>query len=106
MSTSSEYDAFTLLDFHFEVTRYIEVFVEVITSFLFLRIFHTTIPVWLEYKFILLVELHVQIWITSIHTSLDTIVHYTIFTASCWVFVSILTYTAESQERTETQSSC
>ena len=67
--------ALTFLDWHLKITRYIKVLIGSIATLLLLRILHTTIPVWGKNKLILLGELHIKVWITCIHTSLDTIIH-------------------------------
>ena len=76
-------DSLALLDTHFEISWNIEVFIRSITSLLLLWIFYSTIPVWAEFKLVLLRELHIKVWITSIHASLDSVVYSRIVTRSC-----------------------
>ena len=98
-----EYHAFSLLDIHLKVAGNIKVLIEIITTFLLLGIFNTSIPVGLEMEFILLVQLHEQFRITGIHTGLDTIFHQLIIPTGLRILVRIFAHTAESQEGTETQ---
>ena len=95
--------ALTLLDWHVEITRYIEILIGSIATLLLLRILHATIPVWGKNKLILLGELHIKVWITCIHTSLDTIIHCRILTGCCSILMGKLTHASECQEWTETQ---
>jgi len=59
----------------------------------------------LEMEFILLVELHEEFRVSRIHASFDAIVYQLIIATGLCIFVGILTYTTESEERTETQGS-
>ena len=89
-----------------KISGNIKVFIEVIASFLFFRIFNSTIPVGLEMELTFFVQLHIQFRITGIHTSFNTIFHQLILAACLRIFVSVLAHTSESKERPEAQSCC
>jgi len=95
-NTTREYDTFAFLDIQFEITRYIQVLIKVITTFLFLRILYASIPIWLINKFRFFVKLHIQLRITRIHTGLYTILNLIIMSASLGILMSILSNTTES----------
>ena len=98
-----EDNAFALLDVHFEVARYVEVFIEVVATFLLLRILDATIPVGLEMEGVFLVELHEEFGITRVHAGLDTVLNLLVFAAGLCVFMGVLAHAAESQEGAEAQ---
>ena len=104
-SRGSKDDSLTLLDTHLEISWHIEVFIRSITSLLLLRIFHATIPIWAEFKLVLLRELHIEIWIASIHASLDSVVYSRIVTRCSGILMCKLADATESQEWTETKCS-
>ena len=99
----SKDDRLAFLDIHLEISWHIEVFIRSITSLLLLRVFHPTIPIWAEFKLVLLGELHIEIRITCIHTGLDAMIYLRIITRCGSILMSKLTDTAESQKRTETK---
>ena len=82
-SRGSKDDSLTLLDTHLEISWHIEVFIRSITSFLLLRIFYAAIPIRAEFKLVLLRELHIEVWIASIHASLDSVIYTRIVTRCC-----------------------
>ena len=88
---------------HFKITRYIQIFVEVIPTLLFFRILDASIPIRTEVELILFAQLHVKFRISRIHTCLDTVLYYIITTAGLRILMCILTYATECQIRTEPQ---
>ena len=81
---------YTLVDAHSATTlrfrpflafrRHVEVLVGSVATLLLLRILHATIPIGLEHEVVVLAELHVEVGISGIHTSLYTLLHFTILT--------------------------
>ena len=78
----SKDDTLTLLDSHLEIAGYIEVFVGSIATLLLLGVLYAAIPIWSEDELVFLVELHVEVGVSSIHTCLDTIVNGVILPGS------------------------
>ena len=101
--TCREHYTFTFLDIHLKIAGNIEILIEVISTFLLLRILNASIPVRLEVKLILLVKLHVQFGIARIHARLDTVLNLLIVTIRLIILMRIFTHAAKRQERTETQ---
>ena len=102
---SGKDNALTFLDIHLKVTRYVEVLIRRISSLLFLRILHPPVPVGLEDELVLLTELHVQIRIAGIHTSLDAVVHRLIVATGHGILMRELSHATECKERTEAKRS-
>ena len=98
-----EDNALSLLYLHFEVSGNVEVLVEVVSSLLFFGVFQSTIPIGLEFKLVLLVELHIEVGVTGVHTGLDTVVHLLVIAVYVQILVCVLAYAAECEERTESQ---
>ena len=74
--TTREHNRLILGDFHFKISRNIQVFVKIIPAFLLFCIFYTSVPVGLEMKIIIFTHLHVQIGISRIHASFQTIFNF------------------------------
>ena len=104
--TGRENNALAFLYIHFEISGNIQVFVEVITTFLFLRILNATIPVRLVVKLIFLIQLHEELGIAGIHTSFYTIFYQLVVAVCLWIFVRIFAHTTKRQERAETKCGC
>ena len=96
-------NTFTFLDIYLKIPRHVEIFIKIVSTFLLFRILDSPIPVRLKNKFTFLIQLHKQLRITGIHTSLDTILYNLIIAARLRVLMRIFTHTAESQKRSETQ---
>ena len=60
----------------------------------------------MEYEFVFLAELHIQIRIALVHASFNTIVYRIEVTRGNSIFMSELPYASESEERTETECCC
>ena len=100
---SSEDDAIALLDRHFKITWYHEVFGRIIAALTLFRVIETAVPVGLMMPFCLMVELHVKVRITLIETHADTVFHGFEARVGSPVLVRPLPYAAESEERLEAQ---
>ena len=92
------------LNLQFKITGHIEILIKGISSLQFFRILHSTIPIRLKNKIVFLVQLHVKLGITVIHTSFDTIRHFLIVPVHPCVFMCVLPHTTECQKWAELQS--
>ena len=96
---------FSLLDFYFKIARNIEVLGVRDSALHILDILDAFVPMWVKHKLWLVVELHVKCWISLIHASGNTILHFPIITASYRIFYAQIVSIAECQEWTELQRS-
>ena len=71
----AEYHTLSFLDVELEIAWNEQILVTGIATLLLLRIFQTTIPVWLINETILFINLHEQLGITRIHASFYAVLH-------------------------------
>ena len=101
--TGRKDNALAFLDVHFKIAGNVKVFIEIVATFLFFRILNSSIPVGLEMELVFLVQLHEQLRITWIHTSLYTIFYQLIVPTCLGILMRVFAYTTKSQERPEAQ---
>ena len=102
--TGGEDDAFALLDGHFEVSGYEQVFGLSVSALAFLVVDESTVPVGLVYPFgLLAVGLHEEVGISLIELHADTLLAGLERGVSHPVFVGPCPYAAECQIRFQTE---
>jgi hypothetical protein len=104
LDTGRDYNLVAFLCLNLEISRNIEVFHSMISSFLLFLIYEALVPMWVKDELVLLGNLDVEVWIVRVELCLDTSVNLRIIPVDVRVLNHTVLHAAESKERPQLQS--